>query len=131
MGKYDSIFGINNDEAVDLIYEKMTAGAVNRSERRKILKSLNKTKNIAEYTQKRLNDKVNTELKIISDETFGYIMSMTGIILHDKYNWSDEDIGDFFTEVSNQLNGEWADGKSVEAVAAELFDKTGIELRVK
>lgn len=130
MGKYDSIFGIGDDEIVNIISQKMS-GAVNRSERRKILKSLNKTKNIAEYTQKRLNDKVNKQLEISSNETFGYIMSMTGIILHDKYNWSDDDIGDFFTEVSKQLNGEWADGKSVEDVAAELLDKTGIELRVK
>ena len=131
MGKYDAIFGIDDDEVVDLIYGKMTAGAMNRSERRKILKSLNKTKNIAEYTQKRLNDKVNKQLEISSNETFGYIMSMTGIILHDKYNWSDAEIGDFFTEVSKQLNGEWSEGRSVEDVAAELLDKTGIELRVK
>lgn len=124
-GKY-----FNKPNEADEVAE-MIARAGNRSERRKILKALNKTKNIEKYTNEIVSKEKNKELEEKSKQSFGYIMSMIGIILHDKYNWSDDDIGDLFSETSRRLEGEWSDNKSVEDVAAELMEKTGIELVVR
>ena len=131
MGKYDSLFDAPiSPNTADIIAAKV-ASAGNRSERRRILKALNKTSTIAAYTQEKLGKEARKEVEERSNESFGYIMSMAGILLHDEYGWSDDDISDFFTGISNRLNGEWAEGKSAEDVAKELDEKTGIKLVVR
>lgn len=126
---FDAILG-NTIGAETVISEKISA-AGNRSQRRKILKTMAKTETIAKYANERIRKEAGEELIQRSNDSFGYIMSMVGIILHDKYKWEDEEIGGMFTEVSERLNGKWSEGKSVDDVAKELLEKTGIELVVK
>ena len=128
MGKYDSY--LLPPDAADLITQKV-AQCGNRAERRKVLKALNKTNNILTYTQKRVNADANRELDERSKDSFGYIMAMFAIVLHDKYHWTDDGIEEMITEVNARLTGEWSEGKSVQDVARELEEKTGIELRVE
>ena len=128
LGSYGKYF--MNNGTVDRV-EELVSKAGNRSERRKILKSLNKTTKIAEHANKKIREDANKELAERANDSFGYIMSMFGIILHDKYEWEDEKVEEIFTEVSERLSGEWSEGKSPEDVAKELFEKTGIELVVK
>ena len=123
-GKY-----FNKPNAVDEVAE-MIARAGNRSERRKILKALNKTQNIVTRANEKITKDANMEIERRSNDSFGYIMSMVGIVLHDK-GFDDDTVGDIFTEVARRLDGEWAKGKSVDDVAKELLEKTGIELVVK
>lgn len=127
LSNYGNYLGTNS---VDFISEKIAA-AGNRSQRRKILKTMAKTEKIAKYANERIRKEAGEELIQRSNDSFGYIMSMVGIILHDKYKWEDEEIGGMFTEVSERLNGKWSEGKSVDDVAKELLEKTGIELVVK
>ena len=117
-------------KTADIISEEISR-AGNRAQRRKIIKALSKTDTIVKYTNERVRRDSDKELERRSNDSFGYIMSMIGIILHDKYNWTDDEIGNIFTEVSQRLNGEWSDGKSVDDVARELLEKTGIELVVR
>lgn len=131
--KYGNYFGAilgNTIGAETVISEKISA-AGNRSQRRKILKTMAKTETIAKYANERIRKEAGEELIQRSNDSFGYIMSMVGIILHDKYKWEDEEIGGMFTEVSERLNGKWSEGKSVDDVAKELLEKTGIELVVR
>lgn len=127
LSNYGNYLGTNS---VDFISEKISA-AGNRSQRRKILKTMAKTETIAKYANERIRKEAGEELVQRSNDSFGYIMSMVGIILHDKYKWEDEEIGGMFTEVSKRLNGKWSEGKSVDDVAKELLEKTGIELVVR
>ena len=127
LSNYGNYFGTNS---VDYISEKISA-AGNRAQRRKILKTMAKTETIAKYANERIRKEAGEELTQRANDSFGYIMSMIGIILHDKYKWEDEEIGSMFTEVSERLNGRWSEGKSVDDVAKELLEKTGIELVVK
>lgn len=128
MGNYDEYFKDLSDEAVvNLITQKLQK-AGNRSERRKILKSLTDTKEITKYAQKKITANANKEIYDRSNDSFCYILSMFGIVLHDKYSWKDEEIENIFTEVSRRLN----DGcVTIEALSEELYKKTGIELKVR
>ena len=128
LGTYGKYFVENG--TVDKV-EDLISKAGNRSERRKILKALNKTTRIAEHANKKIRADANEELAERANESFGYIMSMFGIVLHDKYGWEDEQVEEMFTEVSERLSGKWSEGKTVDDVAQELFEKTGIELVVK
>ena len=127
---YSQFNGMDDSEIVNMVASKVSQ-AGNRAERRKILKALNKTKNIERYANREISKKANAEVVEQTNNSFGYIMSMAGILLHDKYDWDDDSVGNFFTEISEMLNGKWADGKSVEDVAKELYEKTGIELRIE
>lgn len=120
---------ISNDTINEVC--QMVAQSGNRSQRRKVLKALNKTKNIEKYTTEMISKEKNKELEEKSKQSFGYIMSMVGILLHDKYDWEDDKIGELFVEISNRLEGEWSENKSVDDVARELMEKTGIELVVR
>ena len=123
-GKY-----FNKPNAADEVAE-MIARAGNRSERRKILKALNKTQNIVTRANEKITKDANMEIERRSNDSFGYIMSMVGIVLHDM-GYGDDFVECVFLEVSRRLDGEWAKGKSVDDVAKELLEKTGIELVVK
>ena len=129
LANYDKYF-TENDSTVDVIAQKI-AKAGNRSERRKIVKALNKTNKIAKYANEQVRKDAKQELERRSNDSFGYILSMAAIVLHDVYKWDDDAIGDFVTEISKRLDSEWSDGKTVDDVAKELFEKTGIELVVK
>lgn len=123
-GKY-----FNQQNAADEVAE-MIARAGNRSERRKILKALNKTQNIVTKANERITKDANEEIEKRSNDSFGYIMGTLGIILHDM-GYGDEAIEKIFTEMSKKLDGEWSDGRTPEDVAKELLEKTGIELVVR
>ena len=123
-GKY-----FNKPNAADEVAE-MIARAGNRSERRKIIKALNKTQNIVTRANERITKDANKELKRRANDSFGYIMGTLGIVLHDM-GYDDEAIEKIFTEMSKKLDGEWADGRSPDDVAKELLEKTGIELVVR
>lgn len=127
---YSQLNDMDDSKIVNMVASQV-AKAGNRAERRKILKALNKTKTIENYTQKELSKRANKEITDRANDSFAYIMAMFSIVLHDKYNWSDDDIEEMITEVNVRLNGEWSEGKSVEDVAKELFEKTGIELVIK
>jgi len=123
-GKY-----FNKPSAADEVAE-MIARAGNRSERRKIIKALNKTQNIVTKANERITKDANKELERRSNESFGYIMSMVGIVLHDM-GYGDDFVECVFSEVSRRLDGEWANGRTPDDVARELLEKTGIELVVR
>lgn len=129
MNDYSKYF-MPTESAVDVVARQVSAVG-NRSERRRILKALNKTEKITQHAQQRVASDAKKEINERSKDSFGFIMSMFGIVLHDKFGWDDEKIAEMFTEVSQRLDGEWAEGKTIEDVAKELFEKTGIELVVK
>lgn len=116
---------MSDAEIVNTIASKV-AKAGNRSERRKILKALNKTRTIEKYTSKMVNKKADEEVMERSNKSFGTILSAVGLALHYDYKWSDDDIGDFFQNVSNRISN----CQDAEELVKELEEVTGIELVV-
>lgn len=116
---------MSDAEIVNTIVSKV-AKAGNRSERRKILKALNKTRTIEKYTSKMVNKKADEEVMERSNKSFGTILSAVGLALHYDYKWSDDDIGDFFQNVSNRISN----CQDAEELVKELEEVTGIELVV-
>ena len=80
----DDIKDVEDSEIVNMVASQV-AKAGNRAERRKILKALNKTKNIEHYTSRKVNERADEEVKQRVDMNFGYIMSAVCIVLHDKF----------------------------------------------
>ena len=124
---YSKLF--NQPSSVDVISE-MVSKAGNRAERRKILKTMNKIEKIEKYTRQEVTKRNEEELANRSNDSFAVIMSAVGVVLHEKYGWNDDLIGEMFGEIVGKLNGEWVE-RTPKEIVAELESKTGIELVVK
>lgn len=124
---YSKLF--NQPSSVDVISE-MVSKAGNRAERRKILKTMNKIEKIEKYTRQEVTKRNEEELANRSNDSFAVIMSAVGVVLHEKYGWNDDLIGEMFGEIVGKLNGEWVE-RTPKEIVAELEEKTGIELVVK
>ena len=124
---YSKLF--NQPSSVDVISE-MVSKAGNRAERRKILKTMNKIEKIEKYTRQEVTKRNEEELANRSNDSFAVIMSAVGVVLHEKYGWNDDLIGEMFGEIVGKLNGEWVE-RTPKEIVAELEAKTGIELVVK
>lgn len=127
MMDYSKLF--NQPSSVDVISE-MVSKAGNRAERRKILKTMNKIEKIEKYTRQEVTKRNEEELANRSNDSFAVIMSAVGVVLHEKYGWNDDLIGEMFGEIVGKLNGEWVE-RTPKEIVAELEAKTGIELVVK
>lgn len=131
---YSQLNNMDDSEIVNIVASQV-AKAGNRAERRKILKALNKTKTIENYTTKRVNERSQGEIQERVDMNFGYIMSAVGIVLHDKYHWKNDgehgQISSFIERVSKELQTMAQDGMSAEDAIKKLEEVTGIELVVK
>lgn len=124
---YSKLF--SQPSSVDVISE-MVSKAGNRAERRKILKTMNKIEKIEKYTRQEVTKRNEEELANRSNDSFAVIMSAVGVVLHEKYGWNDDLIGEMFGEIVGKLNGEWVE-RTPKEIVAELEAKTGIELVVK
>ena len=123
---YSQLNDMDDSEIVNMVASQV-AKAGNRAERRRILKALNKTKNIEHYTTRKVNERVGDELIERSNRSFGTILSSVGLVLHYDYSWSDEEIGKFIELVSIRLE----EYKDTETALKELEEVTGIELVVQ
>ena len=130
----DDIKDFDDSEIVNMVASQV-AKAGNRAERRKILKALNKTKNIEHYTSRKINERADEEVKQRVDMNFGYIMSAVCIVLHDKYHWKNDgehgQISAFIERVSKELQIMGESGMFAEDAIKKLEEVTGIELVVQ
>lgn len=134
MNNYQQLNDMDDSEIVNMVASQV-AKAGNRAERRKILKALNKTKTIENYTTKRVNERSQGEIQERVDMNFGYIMSAVGIVLHEKYHWKNDgehgQISSFIERVSKELQIMAQDGMSAQDAIKKLEEVTGIELVVR
>lgn len=134
MQNYSQLNDMDDSEIVNMVASQV-AKVGNRAERRKILKALNKTKNIEHYTTKRVNERSQGEIQERVDMNFGYIMSAVGIVLHEKYHWKNDgehgQISSFIERVSKELQTMSQDGMSAQDAIKKLEEVTGIELVVQ
>lgn len=133
--KYQSLNVLNQKSKLpldeDAVINKINAmvnASGNRSQRRKIAKSLNKTSTIAQYANERAEKKVDAKVEIRAEKDFMYIFGILGIVLGKNYHWSDEQITSFYMRVTGKMEEYAHKGWSTDQIVYELERLTGIEL---
>ena len=118
---------MDEEEVINKINAMVNASG-NRSQRRKITKSLYKTSTIAEYANARADKKVDAKVEVRAEQDFMYIFGILGIVLQSGYRWSDEQITSFYTRVTKKMEQYANEGRSTDDIVRELEELTGIEL---
>ena len=118
---------MDEEDVINKINAMVNASG-NRSQRRKIAKSLNKTSTIAEYANARAGKRADARLEVRAEQDFMYIFGVLGIVLGDSYHWSDEQITSFYTRVTKKMDKLANEGWSTEDILNHLEELTGIEL---
>ena len=125
---------ITDADAVNQVMAMVNAASVNRSDRRKLAKTLSKTQSIIEYADKRATEKANTALANKAEMDMVWLYAMTGITLAKFYHWKEDpdqehgQITSFFERMTRVMNDYNSRGYTVEDVAKEFEEMTGIEL---
>jgi hypothetical protein len=114
------------------VVHSMIAG-YNRSERRKIIKSLNKTENIEKYANREATKRANDLLDMAKTEAeknaWMYIYAAVGVTLFSKYHFDNKMIDVFFDRCMKTVGDMQAKGIcGGEAASKYLAEKCGIEL---
>lgn len=118
---------MNEEDVINKINAMVNASG-NRSQRRKIAKSLNKTSTIAEYANARAGKRADARMEVRAEQDFMYIFGVLGIVLGSAYHWSDEQITSFYTRVTKKMDELANKGWSTDDILAHLEEVTGIEL---
>ena len=105
----------------------------NRSERRKILKSLNKTENIEKFATREANKRANDLLDLAKTEAeksaWMYIYAAVGVTLSAKYHFDNKMLDIFFDRCMKTVGEMQAKGiYGGDAASKYLADRCGIEL---
>lgn len=140
MGKYQTLNVLNQrsflDDLsnIDAVNEVtcMVSSAGNRSTRRKITKALNKTQNITKHADMRATERANKQLANKAEEDLVWLYAMTGLTLFKKYRWTNDgehgQIESFFEKMTSLMNQYNDAGYTIQDVADELEELTGIQL---
>lgn len=136
------------DETVNEVISMINDNTVNRSQRRQVMKALNKFQNFNEVFNKRLNEdtdklrnKYQKELdehvekcQIIVDESvcdnWKMLTALSALTLKHKYNWSNCRIANF-VEKSNQLHLDMLENGTWKDILKILDDECDIQLEVR
>lgn len=126
-------FDIENRDAVAEVASMLNASG-NRSQRRKLEKTLNKTEKILAKCEQSAREKANKALEIRADANFMYIFACVGLVLNEDYYWKedpDQDHGQitsFFERLTKKMEKYSEQGYSTEDIINLLDERTGISL---
>ena len=143
MGKYTSLNVLSQRSFLDDLQERdavnevtaMVGSSGNRSTRRRVEKALNKTMNISKHADKKATERANKILANKAEEDLIWLYAMTGLTLLKKYHWTNKgehgQIESFFEKMTVLMNEYNEKGFTVEEVAKEFEDLTGIVLQAE
>lgn len=140
MGKYQTLNVLNKRSFLDDLRDTdavnevtaMVNSAGNRSTRRKVEKALNKTQNITKHADARATQRANRELANKAELDMVWLYAMAGYTLVKDYHWNNNGVhgqlDSFFERMTKHMNRFNEMGYTVEDVAKEFEELTGIEL---
>ena len=142
MGKYTSLNVLNKSkledelsiDAVQQVAGMINSSGMNRSQRRRLEKSLSKMSTILEYSQNRLDRSAYKEYQKAVDKNFIHFFACLGLTMIDDYKWKESpdnahgQISSLFDRVSSTIDKYANQGCSTEDILKILEEKTGIEL---
>ena len=124
---------LQNRDAIAEVASMINASG-NRSQRRKLEKTLNKTERILAKCEQSAKEKADKALEIRADENFMYIFACIGLVLNEDYRWKedpDQDHGQitsFFERLTKKMEKYSEQGLSTEDIINLLDERTGISL---
>lgn len=93
-----------SDDAITEVANMINSYSVNRGQRRRLEKALNKTKNIYAHAQKRVDNRAYKAYEEAVDENMRRFFAVLGIVLVKNYGWSTADDNDQVWEMYDILN---------------------------
>lgn len=121
-------------DSVDQVAAMINNGTSNRSQRRKLEKTLNKVQRIQAKCESVAREKANKQLELRADQNFMYVFGCVGLTLNEDYHWTespDQDHGQitsFFDRLTKKMEKYAGEGYSTEDILTLLEDRTGIAL---
>lgn len=119
---------------VDEVAQMLTAPGVSRTERKQILRALNKTTKLTEKAQKRLDQSAYEKYRDITDLDFVHFNAILGLVLYEDYHWKEDEnqehgqITSMMERIQKKMRKYQKLGYSTQDIVKELDDKTGILL---
>ena len=119
---------------VDEVAQMLTAPGVSKTERKQILRALNKTTRLTEKAQKRLDQSAYEKYRDITDLDFVHFNAILGLVLYEDYHWKEDEnqehgqITSMMERIQKKMRKYQKLGYSTQDIVKELDDKTGILL---
>ena len=120
----------DHQDAIDQIASMINSSGYNRGQRRRLEKALGKTNKLSQRVQKKIGQNLYKEYQAATDSNMRRFFSVLGIVMHERYNWQEdedsEEISDLFDALNNYLV-EYKD-LTTDEVANICNEKTGLTL---
>ena len=123
-----------SDDCIKGVANMINASGQNRSQRRRLEKSLGRVENIMEHTQKHLDRSAYAEYQKAVDKNFIHFFAILGLTMIEDYNWRespDNDHGQItslFQRVDKKIKKYSEMGYTTEDLVKLLDEQTGIVL---
>jgi hypothetical protein len=92
-------------DAIDKVASMLKASKANRSQRRRLEKSLGKMETILAHSQKYVDKSAFKQYQAAADENMRRFFAVLGIVMKNRYNWNEEngEISDLFDIINTYL----------------------------
>lgn len=142
MGKYQSLNVLNlkikndymTDDCIQNVANMINASGQNRSQRRRLEKTLGKVETIMEHTQKHVDTSAYKEYQKAVDQNFLHFFAILGLTMIEDYFWKETEdnehgqITSLFQRLDKKIKKYAELGYSTEDLIKLLDEKTGILL---
>ena len=140
MDKYQSLNVLNlknrqdymSDDCIQNVANMINASGQNRSQRRRLEKSLGKVENIMEHTQKHLDRSAYTEYQKAVDKNFLHFFSILALTMKEDYFWKEDDthdqISSLLERVDKKIKKYANKGLTTEDLVKLVDEETDIQL---
>ena len=142
MGKYQSLNILNiknrkdymSDDCIQDVANMINASGQNRSQRRRLEKTLGKVETIMEHTQSHVDRSAYAEYQKAVDQNFLHFFAILGLTMLEDYRWEETEENDhgqitsLFQRVDKKIKKYAEMGYTTEELVGLLDEKTGILL---
>lgn len=112
MGKYQSLNVLSqkkpsvymSDDAIQDVANMINASGENRSQRRRLERSLRKVENITAHAQKHLDESAYKEYQKRLDTNYIYFFSCLALTMADKYKWKEDESHDQISSIIESVD---------------------------
>jgi len=134
MGKYQSLNVLSqkkpneymSDDAIQDVANMINASGENRSQRRRLERSLRKVENITAHAQKHLDESAYKEYQKRLDTNYLYFFSCLALTMADKYKWREDETHDQISSIIESVDktiSKYANQGYTAKQLADLVDK--------
>ena len=134
MGKYQSLNVLSqskrkelfSDDTVGEVANLINASGENRSQRRRLERTLRKVENITAHAQKHLDDSAYKEYQKRLDTNYLYFFSCLALTMADKYKWKEDETHDQISSIIESVDktiSKYANQGYTAKQLADLVDK--------